>query len=187
MLARSSGAHKPKDEVEAPQPEGPSVESLEIPQADIEASGTVALLQLVQRAQQMRIRLFSTFDDAFEMLVTHGKADEYPGLVDRFKLKFAAIDDTQTRVCDRLQAMQPALVAMVKTVIREEQSRLMAKLDEQVLRQHLSTTDLESDERPGLKRRLQDVSASLASRAAAVEEALEELRCEMADLDDDDE
>ena len=64
--------------------------------------------------------------------------------------------------------------------------RLTAKLEEQVLRQRLSLTDLESEERPALKQRLQEQQRGLAERAAAVEEALEELRAEAADLDDED-
>ena len=188
MLAASSNAHKQKEELDPPPSEGPSVESLRIPDSDIISSSTAALLRLVQKSSEMRIGLYSTFDDCFENLVTRGKADEYSGLVDRFKLKFSAIDDTLGRVCDRLHvASQPALVAMVQTVIREERDRLAAKLDEQVLRQHLSTTDLESEERPALKKRVQDVSSSLASKAAAVEDALEELRAEAADLDVEDE
>ena len=76
------------------------------------------------------------------------------------------------------------LATMVGTVLSEEQARSSAKTDEQVQRQRLS---LASDEdRPAVKQRLQAITSDLASRAAAVEEALEELRAEAADCEEED-
>ena len=56
------------------------------------------------------------------------------------------------------------MVNMVKQIAAKAQSRLDAKLEEQVLRQRLSITDLESDERPALKTKLQSKSVGRVSQ-----------------------
>jgi hypothetical protein len=86
----------------------------------------------------------------------------------------------------RLDALQQApLGNMVRGVNRSELTRFDAKLEEQVCRQRLSLTELESAERPDLKKRVQELAATLAREGGAVEEALEELRAEAADADED--
>jgi hypothetical protein len=86
----------------------------------------------------------------------------------------------------RLDQLKHAPIGtLVRDVIRRERARFNAKCDEQVLRQRLSLTELESDDRPALKQRVQQVSAQLATEAEKIEEALEELRAEAADADED--
>ena len=188
MLAANQSVPRAPDEYKAqPPPEGPSVDDLRLPDGNIASAGAADLLHLVSRAEQIRVSLVKAMDEAFEHLVTQGEADGYPPMVERFKPKFAAIVDNLNRIASRLggSLSQPALENMVKQIAAKAQSRLEAKLEEQVLRQRLSITDLESDERPALKTKLQSVSAGLTSQDAAVEELLEELRAELADLDDD--
>ena len=129
---------------------------------------------------------FGYFDDAFERLVTVGQADAYPACVERFKPKFAAIDADLERIAMRCDSRnQQPLSGLVRSIIREERKRLEAKLAEQVLRQRYSISELDDEDRPAIKQRLQKTSAELAERAAAVEEALEELRAEAADIEED--
>ena len=183
MLARGAA---PREAVPPPQPsEGPSVEDLHLLERDIRDEGLISLISLVQRVQQMRVGLYEYFDDAFERLVTVGDAEGYPSCVDRFKPKFAACDEDLERIAMRLDALHGPVSALVRNVIREERVRFSAKCDEQVLRQRLSLTEVESDERPALKQRVQEVGATLARHAESVEEALEELRAEAADADED--
>ena len=117
--------------------------------------------------------LITFFDDAFEHLVTDGRADDYPGLVQRFKSKFSVIDQNIERIAAKLGGLIPNLM---RAVLTDEKARLDLKCEEQVLRQHLSTTDLEDDARPALKQKVASVTASLSAKAAKVEESLEELR-----------
>lgn len=174
MLARGAA---PRREVAAPPPdEGPGVDDLTLPESAIRDRGIVALISLVQQVQQLRIVVYRHFDDSFERLVTAGDADGYPPCVERFKPKFLACDSGLERVAMRLDALQQApLGNMVRDVIRRERKRYDAKCDEQVCRQRLSVTDVEADDHPELKKRVQTLGATLASEGAAVEEALEEL------------
>lgn len=186
MLA-SSGAVRPAVEP-PPLSEGPSVDDLTLPEAQIRDAGVRTLISLVQKAQQLRVATFGNFDDAFERLVTVGDADGYPACVERFKPKFAALDSNLERCAMRLDALQQAPCGtLVRSITRNERLRFEAKCDEQVLRQRLSLTELESEERPDLKSKVQAKSEALAAHAMAVEEALEELRAEAADVEEDDE
>ena len=185
MLARSAAGPRAAAAADAPS-EGPSVEDLSLPEHQIRDVGVRQLILLAHKVQELRVAVFGHFDDTFERLVTVGDAEGYPACVERFKARFAACDENLERVAMRLDALQQAPIGMlVRGVIRLERSRLDAKCNEQVLRQRLSVTDLESEERPGLKQRVQELAGSLAQRAAEVEEALEELRAEAADCDED--
>ena len=177
MLARSSATR-----AGVPLPaakEGPSAHELMMDGGEINSSDDADLFKLFFKNQTMRVSIFGVFDDAFEFLVTDGKADEYPGLCDRFKEKFGALDKNVERIAAKLP---PMLSNMMLAVVKEEQARLELKLEEQVLRQHLSTTELEDEERPALKKKTESVTANLAALGAKVEEILEELRAELADL-----
>ena len=185
MLSRGAA---PRPAVAAPPPsEGYTVEDLTVPEHAIADEGVRSLILLAQRVQQMRVQVYSHFDDAFERLVTVGDAAGYPPCVERFKPKFAACDDDLERIAVRLDALRHAPIgALTRNVVRSERLRFAAKCEEQVLRQRLSLVDLESDERPALKQQVQAASSGLAQLAASVEEALEELRAEAADADDED-
>jgi len=168
--------------------EGPSADDLAVPNQMMRTAGTRDLLQIVQRTEQMRISVTAALDDAFERLVTQGNADGYHPMIERFRPKFAALDGNLVNCSTRLDSNSaPMLAGLVRKIIKEETLRLDTKLEEQVLRQRLSLTDLDADDRPALKSRLQEVEISLKTSGATIEEALEELRAEAADLDDDEE
>ena len=184
MLAHSRA--QPRSEMAPPADEGPSVDDLTLPEPAVRGAGVLELIKFVQRVHEFRISVFGHFDDAYERLVTVGDADGYPACVERFRPKFAALDGDLERVAMRLDALQqPPLGALARSILRSERKRFDAKLEEQVLRQRLSITDLEDDERPALKQQVQQKGAALAAQAAAVEEALEELRAEAADAEDE--
>ena len=157
-----------------------------LPEKDIRDTKARGLILLVSKVQQLRVGIFDYFDDAFERLVTVGDAEGYPACVERFKPKFTALDGDLERCAMRLDALQQApLGTLVRGIIRIERIRFDAKCEEQVLRQRLSLTELDSDERPALKTSVVQKTAALAAEAAKVEEALEELRAEAADLDEE--
>ena len=97
-------------------------------------------------------------------------------MCDRFKEKFGALDKNVERI-----AGASMLSNMMLAVVKEEQARLELKLEEQVLRQHLVPPS--SKTRPAHAEQKWHRSLLLASRAAKVEESLEELRAEQADLE----
>ena len=163
--------------------EGPSVEELTLPQDALGSASDADLFRFFFAHQTARIELITFFDDAFEHLVTDGRADDYPGLVQRFKSKFAVIDQNIERIAAKLGGLGPVIPNLMRAVLTEEKARLDLKCEEQVLRQHLSTTNLEDDARPALKQKVASVTASLSAKAAKVEESLEELRAEQADLE----
>lgn len=185
MLARGAG---PRAAIEAAPPsEGASVDDLTLPEHVIRDERLRGLISIVHKVQEMRVSVYKHFDDAFERLVTAGDAEGYRPCVDRFKPKFLACNDDLERIAMRLDALSQKPVAnLVRNVMRCERVRFDAKCDEQVLRQRYSVTDLEADERPELKQQVHAKASFLAEQAAAVEEALEELRAEAADAEDED-
>ena len=186
LAANQSAPRAPEDYKPQPPPEGPSVAELSIPDADLSSAGAAELLHLTQRGEQVYIGLMQAMDEAFEHLVTVGDADGYPLMVERFKPKFASLDGNLSRIATHLERLsQPALASVVKQIAAKGPTRLNAKLEEQVLRQRLSVTDLDDEERPTMKAKCASVTAGLTSQNAAVEEQLEELRAELADLDEE--
>ena len=185
MLA-SSGATR-TNPGPAPVSEGPNAEDLTLPEHEIRDEGVRGLIAIVNKLAQLRVAVYGHFDDAFERLTTIGDADAYPACVDRFKQRFKALDDDLERIAMRLDALkQPPISNLVRSVVRAERDRYSCKCDEQVLRQRFSLSEFESDERASLKSQMQAATASLAQKAESVEEALEELRAEAADFEDED-
>ena len=141
MLARGAGV-RPEVPL-APPSEGPSVDELRIPDSHIGSARARELLDIVQASQRARVELSQRFDDVFEHLVTGGRADEYHGLVERFKLKFDAIASNLDRAAERLSiaaAGGAVLAGLVAKVNESEARRLERQLELQVLRQRLSIT-----------------------------------------------
>jgi hypothetical protein len=88
------------------------------------------LIHFVHEAQEARVALTHNFDSRFSDLVTAGKGDEYPQLVDRFKALYAACDASLETIATRLAAMPSASSAskIVTSIVREERSRFDAHL-----------------------------------------------------------
>ena len=89
MIAAPSRPRQP----EPAQDTGPSPEYLRIPSSVLAAAGPSELVGAVLQSQESRVGVTALFDSAFEDLVTAGRADDYPALVDRFKLNYAAISE----------------------------------------------------------------------------------------------
>lgn len=185
----AGGTNEPRTReayIEPPPDEGPTAEDLAIPEEAIAEAIASSCLGFASKVEQHNLNLFAAFDNAFEHLVTRGDASGYPPMVDRFKPKFAALEQNLERIAARLDALkQVPLAGLVRRMATAAPDRLEKKLEEQVLRQQVSVSELESEERPALKERLKAVTASLKTKDAAVEEVLEELRAELADLDEE--
>lgn len=129
------------------------------------------------------------FDDLFEHLVTGGRADEYPALVDRFKARFDALTNNLDEVAAALEKKKtlspPSLAPTVRSINKNEGRRLSKQLELQVLRQRLSITDAEGAEREDEKARVKDVEDELSTLGASIYDALEDIRAEVADLDEE--
>ena len=83
------------------------------------------------------------------------------------------------------QQALPLLATMVRTVERAEGRRLTIELERQGLRQRLSRG--EEEEQAALRVRLEATREAQQGCIDEIREALDELRAEAADLDDDDE
>jgi len=154
------------------------------PQKEASASQLVAL---VQQSQEKRIQVAATFDDQFEHLVTAGRADDYAALCERFMERFRAIAGNLDRAGSALAAGSvhgDALAQMVRAINAEEARRLELQLELQVTRQRLSLSEAESEEAQGGKQRVTTLEGALSTSTGKIYEALEELRCEAADLED---
>ena len=184
MLASNGGERRqqPAPWDGAPE-EGPSAEELAAPISDSDSAAS--LLRSVQRTQEVRIAVAERFEELFEFLVTGGRADEYSGLVTRFKARFEALSGNLERAAALLDAAKQApLARLVRGIAREEAAHLDEALKVQVLRQRLSVCEAESEAAAGLKKQLAAAGAAVAARREAVFESLEELRCEAADLEE---
>lgn len=183
MLARGAGV---RPAVAPPTPsEGPSADELEVPPDVIAASTAVELVKLVQRVQEARLAVTERFQSRFEDLVTAGQAADYKGLVDRFRPRYAAVDDSLERIAVALSPAHGMLASLVRGIIKREAARLDLALEEQVLRQNLSLLGPDEPDRPELKGRVGALQKKLAETEGAIHEGLEELRCEAADIEDE--
>ena len=183
MLARGQGA-RPAIPLEPPK-EGPSVEDLRIPDDVIESASTAELVRLVFKTQEARVTVAERFEDVFEHLVTGGRADEYAPLCDRFKPRLEAVNDNLERLAARMDK-HPALMAMVQRVLQSEVKRIDLQLELQVLRQRLSVSAADGLVREREKSQVQSVQSQDEKLKGVIFETLEELRCEAADLEEDD-
>ena len=153
-----------------------------MPEAVLQGADLPALLQFVQKLQSARVGLNASFDSCYEDLVTAGRASEYAALVDRFKLVYAAADASMVALAGRIEEGSKPCADLVRGVVREEAARLDMHLKVQVLRQHHSLSSADDPSHAEIKAELASARAALAAREEAITEALEELRCEAADL-----
>jgi hypothetical protein len=186
MLARGAGARPALPPAPGPD-EGPAAEELAIPADVLAAAPPAELVRLVHKSQEARVTLAERFDDVFEHLVTGGKADEYHGLVERFRARFDALADNVERARARIEvAPAGALMAgMIGRINDQERRRLEMQLELQVLRQRLSISRASGLVKEGEKARVAEVEGAIKACQGAIFEALEELREEAADLDDE--
>jgi hypothetical protein len=183
LAASASGAAAKRAPAPARQHE-PAPEDFEVPAAGLAGNDLAALLKFVQRLQEARVDLHASFDSRFEDLVTAGESDKYAELVDRFKLTYAAADASMEALAGRIEAEGSGPCAeLVRRVAREEAARHKVHLQQQVLRQHHSLSSSDDPSHAEVKARLASARAALAAREEAIAEALDELRCEAADLD----
>lgn len=182
MRAASGGARRVPQPPPTGEPsEGPSAEDLAAPQSFVEAATASGLLALVQQSQETCVQVAALFDDIFEFYVTAGRAAEYPGLVDRFKLRFGALRSNLDRAAAALDGEHAPIALLVRDIAEHEAARLELQLETQVLRQRLSMSD-DSPDKPELQQRLREVTATASSATDAIFEALEALSAEAADL-----
>ena len=172
---------RPAQELEAPK-EGLAPFDLTIPDGVLGAASPLKLVQFCQQSQEQRIEVAKIFQDVFEHLVTGGKADEYPGLCDRFQARFDAIAGNFERAAERLSS-ELAIAAMLRSINRDEAKRLELQLQLQVVNQRRSVAEVESEEAVEGKAQFQALEAKMGELTGKIYEALEELRCEAADLE----
>ena len=111
---------------------------------------------------------------------------DYPALVDRFKLKFASCSDNLERAAAALVAKgEPVLAGSVGRVKKEEARRLELQLELQVLRQRRALSKYETDERRDFDQRTSATASALEACDAGIAELHEEIRCEIADMDEE--
>ena len=138
----------------------------------------------VHKVQEARLQVTEVFTSRFQDLVTAGRAADYPPLVDRFKLKFDACQQSLERISEALSA-QPIVAGLVRNVAREESKRLELQLELQVLEQNLSMLGLDDPDQPDLKEKVLAKRKALKECVEGIYEVLEELRGEAADMEDD--
>ena len=167
----------------SPEPSDPepSPEELSMPAHVYEGANAPALLRAVFQNEEARVALTALFDSGFEDLVTGGRASEYGALVERFKLKYAAVDENLAQIASRLPA---ALAPSVNSVLRLEGERAAFLLRVQVLRQRLSMAELDQPDRPQMAQELGALRKQMQSTMGEIAETLEELRSEAADYEE---
>ena len=151
-----------------PEPAGrasPDPSELRAPGGSFDDAPLAAVLRAVFRSHEGRVTLHALFDDAFERLVTDGRAAEYAPLVERYRLKYAALDENEARCADRMRAISDAsgCAAMVDGIRRAESARLELHAEIQVLRQRRSLAAPDDPARAELDARLASRSIGHAS------------------------
>eukprot|EP00962_Isochrysis_galbana_P002395 scaffold637_cov118-Isochrysis_galbana.AAC.10 len=108
----------------------PTVEELTIPDSMLNGASAQKLIRFVHEVQEARVALTQNFDSRFSDLVTAGKGDDYPQLVEQFKVLYAACDASLETIATRLAATPSAGAAskMVTSIVLEERSRADAHL-----------------------------------------------------------
>ena len=154
MLASGAGRRPAQ-----PEPAGrasPDPSELRAPAGSFDDAPLGAVLRAVFRSHEGRVTLHALFDDAFERLVTDGRAAEYAPLVERYRLKYAAFDENDARCADRMRAISDGAgcAAMVDGIRRAESARLELHAEIQVLRQRRSLAAPDNPARAELDVRL---------------------------------
>mmetsp|Transcript_39338 Transcript_39338/g.82532 ORF Transcript_39338/g.82532 Transcript_39338/m.82532 type:complete len:183 (-) Transcript_39338:706-1254(-) len=180
-----SGGSKPLAPLGAPPEQfEPEPEDLRLPDGALEGVTASGLLRAVQRVQESRLELHVLLEDRYEELVTQGKADEYPTLVERFNAKYAVCSENLEALASALAAAsQPKLGERVRQLRALEDSRQPLWLEVQVLRQHMSMTSPDDPMKKELEVKLAKARIAVQEKIDSINETLEELRCEAADLD----
>ena len=119
------------------------------------------------------LRASVLFDDAYEQLVTDGRAADYAALVDRYRLKYAALNDNDSRCADRMRAAADgdSCATLVDAARRAEEARFELHVEIQVLRQRLSVAALDGPEKAEIADRLSSRPAHRPPRARSPEAA----------------
>lgn len=180
MLARGQ-APRPGVPEAAPS-EGVDAEDLLVPQHVVDAATPTELVRYVHKVQEARLQVLNTFESRFQDLVTAGRAAEYPPLVERFKPKFGACRTSLERISSAL-APYKVVASLVQKVANKEDERLDIQLELQVLEQHLSLLSIDHPDHPELKQKVASKRSALKQCNESIFEALEELRCEAADIE----
>jgi hypothetical protein len=134
MASMMIGGGAPRARAKAPGTEEslapPTVDELTIPASMLNDASAKKLIHFVNEVQEARVALTQNFDSRFSDLVTAGKGEDYPQLVDQFKNLYAACDASLEDIATNLAAMPSAGAAskMVTAIVLEERSRADAHL-----------------------------------------------------------
>mmetsp|Transcript_11779 Transcript_11779/g.16865 ORF Transcript_11779/g.16865 Transcript_11779/m.16865 type:complete len:188 (+) Transcript_11779:13-576(+) len=165
----------------------PTTEELTVSHAALDGASPKKLIHFVHQTQEARISLTENFDSRFSDLVTAGKGEEYPQLVEQFKALYAACDVSLETIATRLASIPAGQAAskVVTSIVLEERSRADAHLQVQVMRQHKSVAGAAGEEGVAdTAEALAMVEANEKSHISKIAELEEELRAEAADMDD---
>ena len=183
MLARGAESTVRKAPEKDPLHGEPSEHDLVMPGDLISEASAMRVVQLVAQVQEHRISLSALFEDKYEDLVTAGAAEKYQALVERFKAKNDVLTQNLARLEQRLRDLGHGDIASILgRVASFEAKRWGLSCDLQTLRQQHSVADM--DTRDELSEQVATTSKRLQHAQSAVQEAMEELRCEAADLDE---
>ncbi|KAG6618808.1 uncharacterized protein IUM83_01372 [Phytophthora cinnamomi] len=175
--------HKQED-ADAPQKEENSKsEELE----DLALLSAQALVQTFHRLQETRVQIYTEFRQGFQV---HQKTEQFPnfcsGITERFSVVSEQINCVEKLLRDEKQ--QAAIAQLVRKVQLEEKEKLL--LTSAVLIEKMRLSDATKQPEPDestiafLERSVQTLSAKHTDCVVRINEILEDLRAESADLED---
>ena len=169
------------------------------PPSDVATLSDSGLLRLFLTHQEERVAVYRKFEDGFLLFLSVAEAEGYPGLVQRTTATFAIISLGVNQVEAELKQRGPAAQALAPVLRRvqtleKEKLELTARL--QILRHQLAVDELQAEKgaaadaaeraraaRHGVLRaeEAKEVGARLDAVRDELNEAIDEVRCELAE------
>lgn len=173
------------------------------PPSDVATLSDAGLVQLFLTRQEERVAVYRKFEDGFQLFLQVTEAGGYEALVQRTTATFAMISVGVNQVEVELKkrgAAAQAVALMLRRVQTLEREKLLLTARHQILRHGIALDSLHTDGASGVDEaskearagamradEAKEVGARLEALRGELNDALDEVRCELAESFDDEE
>ncbi|KAE9028973.1 hypothetical protein PR001_g11616 [Phytophthora rubi] len=178
--------HKPQGSNDLEKEENPDAQETEEPE-DLALLSARELVHTFHRLQETRVQIYTEFRHGFQ---EHQKTEQFAGFCSGITERFSAVSE-QVNYVEKLlrdEKQQVAIAQLLRKVQLEEKEKLL--LTSAVLIEKMRLSDATKQPEPDestiafLERSVQTLTAKHTDCVVRINEVLEDLRAESADLED---